>query len=199
MSSQSTFPRKIARTPRSRARRSSTARSRPCPASTRHRCGLAASATARIRESIAFSGASLATESTATSSGASPIPARRDSRPRRAAFGGGGEALRIDRVREHTHLARVCAARHERAARERAGDEHTRRAPDDAPHDGALHGSAPCCPRPMSWLSTCRTNGTRRATHHAIAAWEAKVLQPVTTTTCGRCRRSTRTISGVTG
>ncbi len=39
---------------------------------------------------------------------------------------------------------------------------------------------------PVSWLSTSRTYGTRRARHHASAACEANVLQPETTTTSGR-------------
>ena len=49
---------------------------------------------------------------------------------------------------------------------------------------------------PSSWLSTTRTYGTSLSSHHAIAAWAANVLQPETTTTCGRASVSAPTTPG---
>ena len=52
---------------------------------------------------------------------------------------------------------------------------------------------------PSSWLSTIRTYGTRRARHHASAAWDANVLQPETTTHSGCAPLSARSTPGVMG
>ena len=50
-----------------------------------------------------------------------------------------------------------------------------------------------------SFDSTSSTYGTRRRRHHAIAAWEANVLQPDATTTSGRASPSARTTPSESG
>src|SRR5262245_24634113 len=52
---------------------------------------------------------------------------------------------------------------------------------------------------PRSWLDTSNRYGTQFARAHTIAAWEAKVLHPETTTTSGRSARNAATMPGVTG
>ncbi len=52
---------------------------------------------------------------------------------------------------------------------------------------------------PESWLSTRSRYGTCLARHHPIAACEANVLQPETTTQAGSASRSARQIPSVIG
>ena len=90
-----------------------------------------------------FSGARRATVTTATSSGARPRPSRELVAARREPVGGVAEALDVDRVREDADPFRGRAERHDRVARERAGDEDARRAGDDRRHDDLLHPPPP--------------------------------------------------------
>ena len=141
-----------------------------------------------------FSGASRATESTATSSGPRPASARSSSRRARQPVASAPNAVDVDRVGEDGD-----ALRDRRRAR---ASTRARACPTTSTSRGVAHdvaGRPPldrAPPARRGRRARCSRRGARTgrgaARHHATAACDANVLQPETTTTSGRACPSAR-------